>query len=166
VPFSIRLTTAHLQDANFPAICVMSGDPAQTVSYVGPTGAPLPLSPTSAKRLKILPRLGYWLLGVAVMFVVSAFAVPFPPGVRYWLDGILNFVGMASFLVGGSALYMHLTTRPQITVVGPTPDQPGVQTIELRNAHPVFVAALQQYLNQGGVAVSSASVSPQPDEPK
>jgi hypothetical protein len=97
---------------------------------------------------------------------VSAFAVPFPPGVRYWLDGILNFVGMASFLVGGSALYMHLTTRPQITVVGPTPDQPGVQTIELRNAHPVFVAALQQYLNQGGVAVSSASVSPQPDEPK
>jgi hypothetical protein len=162
----VTFTTRHLQDPAFPSICVMSGDQAQTVSYVGPTGAALPVSPASARRLRILPRIGYWLIGVAVMFVVSAIAVPLPAGVSYWVNGILGFVGMASLLFGGSFLGLHMATRPQITVIGPTADQPGVQTIELRNAHPLFAAAVQQYLNQGGAAVAMPSTSPLPDEPK
>jgi len=162
----VTFTTKHLQDPRFPSICVMSGDPAQAVRYVGPTGTALPVSPASARRLKILPRIGYWLVGVAVTFVVSAIAVPFPAGVRYWVDGIMNFVGMASLLFGGSALYMHLATRPQIMVIGPTADQPGVQTIEVRNVHPAFAAAVQQYLDQGGAAVPSTSPIPRADEPK
>ena len=115
--------------------------------------------------MKLLPRIGYWLIGFAVMLVASALAVPLPPGAKYWIDGVMNFVAMASFLVGGSSLYVHVATRPQITVVGPTADQPGVQTIELRNAHPVFVAAVQQYLNQDVAASSTPSPTPLPAEP-
>jgi hypothetical protein len=160
----VRFTTKHLEDPAFPSICVMSGNPAQTVSYLGPTGAALPMSPASARRLRILPRIGYWLLGVAAMFVVSAIAVPLPAGVRYWVDGIVGFVGMASLLFGGSFLGLHLATRPQIMVIGPTTDQPGVQTIEVRNAHPVFAAAVQQYLNQGSTPVSPPSPVPTPTD--
>ena len=124
-----------------------------TVLYAGPNRARVPVSLATARKHRFLR----WAASLGVAFGLGLLASTLTLHLPGPVKSVLNFASAASFAVAAVGWVSHFSSQPALVVVGPTADQMS-QEIELRNVHPAFIAAVQQYQSQESGSVAA----PQP----
>ena len=185
-PDRVTIWQSQLTANDFPPVCAMSGQPAETWHKFRFATAPpwafllgaivvaalsrrasgyLPLTRASLKKLRLVTWTFVGLLPLAVVFwVAAALVAPSDSDpTRSAITGILVLMGFISLIVG--LIGVILRAR----FFGPTgkvmEQQPGYYepVIELQRVHPNFVAAVRQRQQERAAQYGSpAQLQPQP----
>jgi len=131
-----------------------------TVLYAGPNGARVTVSQATARKHRFLRWAGSLGIAFGLSLLASTFTLHLPGPVK----SVLNYASAASFAIAAISWLSHFSSYPALVVVGPTADQMS-QEVEIRNVHPAFIAAVQQYQSQesGSIAAPQPSVSQERD---
>ena len=177
---------SQLQANDFPPVCAMTGQPAETWRKFSFSSAPpfafwvggillatimarrasgyLPITRASVKRIRMMIGGVLSVILLAFVFWIIAAVVGSAAGsspVGSAIAGVLIVLGIASIFVGLlGILIVRRTYGPTGKVLEP---QPGhyESLIELNNVHPTFVAAVQQ-LQQMRAQQTYQALSPIP----